>query len=737
MSWSKVKLIFLREMRDQLRDRRTLFMIVVLPMLLYPLMGMTFFQVSQFMQEHPTKITVVGGSALPADPPFLVDDQISVELFSSPDRARLLEVEQLPVNLSADEVTSWAQVRLDEGQCDAVVYFPPEFAQQLLNYSSSDNATRSTHVPRPRVFFTGAKDRSRVAYERLTVVLDRWRAMVVRHTLSSHQIPVTAATPFETWDEDVAASSGRRAAMWSKVLPFALILWALTGAFYPAIDLCAGEKERGTLETLLCSPAERVEIVWGKLLTVMVFSVATSLLNLLSLSVTGAAVLSRMNTGPGGLALMGPPPLVVMVWMVLALLPLAAIFSALSLALATMARSTKEGQYYLMPLMLITLPLSMIAIIPTTEIGFGNSIIPVTGVMLLLRTVIEGDYLLALRYLVPTSIVTAICCLLTIRWAVDLFSNEAVLFRENERFSVGAWLRSLVRDRGVTPSAAEGFMCAILLLMLQFFARVFAPMPTSWAMFATQTLIVQMALVAAPVLLLAVMLTASPRRSLLLVTTPWRNVAMAVLLAFLAHPVASALSELLQKMYPINPEALAVLAEVSKLLEGVPLWQVVLLMAVVPAICEELAFRGFVLSGLRHLGHKGMAILISSLFFGIVHAFLQQSINAFILGMLLGYIAVQTGSLLPGVVFHAIHNSLAIAINGVVTVDTLEQYPLLKLVFAPSVRAPEMLTFQWPIVAVSAVLVTAVIDWFRSWPFWPSPEERLQAAIHVRCGSTP
>ena len=75
---------------------------------------------------------------------------------------------------------------------------------------------------------------------------------------------------------DVAEHSQQQALMWSKILPFVLFIWALTGAFYPAVDLCAGEKERGTLETLLSSPALRTEIVWGKLLTVMTFSAATA-----------------------------------------------------------------------------------------------------------------------------------------------------------------------------------------------------------------------------------------------------------------------------------------------------------------------------------------------------------------------------------------------------------------------------------------------------------------------------
>ena len=73
-----------------------------------------------------------------------------------------------------------------------------------------------------------------------------------------------------------------------------LLLWTLSGAFYPAVDLCAGEKERGTLETLLCGPAKRVEIVMGKLLTVMVFSFATSLANLVAIAFTGVFMVARV-----------------------------------------------------------------------------------------------------------------------------------------------------------------------------------------------------------------------------------------------------------------------------------------------------------------------------------------------------------------------------------------------------------------------------------------------------------
>ena len=351
MKWSQVRWIFGREVRDQLRDRRTLFMIAVLPLLLYPLIGMAFLQVAQFLQEHPSRIYLVGANELPASPRLLADGQIEASLFSSPDKAKLISL-TLAEGPSPDRRQPGRAARrlLAENGFDAVVYFPPQFGQQLqrLRQTLGGSDQPAGHggdparieVPRPAIFYTTAKDRSLVARDRIGAVLDRWRQAIVDQTLLAHQLPIRATSPFDLQDGDVAEDSGRRAAVWSKMLPFVMLIWALTGAFYPAIDLCAGEKERGTLETLLSSPAQRSEIVLGKLMTIMLFSVATALLNLLSMTFT-AAFIVRQLSGAGLSASrleLGPPPLAAVWWLVLALVPISALFSALSLALATIAQ---------------------------------------------------------------------------------------------------------------------------------------------------------------------------------------------------------------------------------------------------------------------------------------------------------------------------------------------------------------------------------------------------------------
>jgi sodium transport system permease protein len=462
----------------------------------------------------------------------------------------------------------------------------------------------------------------------------------------------------------------------------------------------------------------------------MTFSMATSLLNLVSMTVTGAFIIGQLQRmGTTRLPLdMGPPPLFAIGWLVLALVPIAALFSALSLAVAAFARSSKEGQYYLMPLLMISLPLMMLTMLPTAQLELGTAIIPLSGLLLLLRALIEGQYWEALRFSLPVAGVTAACCLLAIRWAIDQFNNESVLFRESERFSLGPWLRHLVRDREDLPTAGEAVLCGVLLLVMRFFFGLAAREPATWADLAQTTLVLQIALVAAPACLMAIILTRRPARALLLERPSFLlTVPAAMALALLLHPTFLWLGEQIRVLYPINPAAMSKLVAIDEMFAAAPLWQVVLLVGLTPAICEELAFRGFILSGLRRIGHKWGAIAVASLFFGLAHGILQQSLAACVVGLVLGYIAVKTGSLLPAMLYHFTHNSTTVLL-GRVTPGALEaQGGLAALLEA----APEggHVTYRLPVLLAGAVLAAAVLWWFKSLPYHRSEEERLQEAL--------
>ncbi len=725
MNWSNVRLIFLREVRDQLRDRRTLFTIAVLPVLLYPLLGMTFLQVAQFMHEQPTRVLLMGAEHLPGRPPLVVSDHFAAEICGPADAALLkLEIDrERPASLSVEDLRARAKEVLESRQFAAVVYIPPDFAQQVEQFGErrKELAAIGT-LGGPQLVYNAASDKSRVAYARVQRVLANWRRAFVRDYLKQHDLPANVVDPFSIQQVDVSVATRRQAALWSKILPFVVFIWALTGAFYPAVDVCAGEKERGTLETLLSSPAERSEIVWGKLFTIISFSTATAMLNLLSMAITGTAIIMLQ---PGQIPI-GPPPPSALLWLMLALVPISALFSALALAIAAFARSTKEGQYYLMPLLLVSLPLMVLPLLPAVDLKLGTSLIPITGMMLLIRAMIEGQWTEAIVFLPPVLLVTGGCCLLAIRWAIDQFNNESVLFRESERWGLRLWLRHVLRTRGPIPTAAQAVACASLLLTIRFFATFAASKPTTWSEFAWLQGISIVLLIALPAVVLALILTRDPKKTLLLNRPRGTAVGMAVLLAVTFHPLAMQISQWVQQLYPINAEMHKQLAEIQQLVSTAPsFWQIIALMALAPAVCEELAFRGFILSGLRRLGHKWTAIMISSLFFGLAHGILQQSISATLLGVVVGYIAVQSGSLLPAVAFHLVYNTLGLTV-GMVIPEAAMQQPVWGWIFAVS---QESVQYQWPWMALMTVLTLVILQWFRRLPYERTSEEKLQHAL--------
>lgn len=738
-------LVFRREFRDQLRDRRTLFMIGVLPLLLYPIIGMAFMQLAQFMRNNASRVLIVSHEDHFGEPPLVVDGRL----------AGLVEHDARRVQVTMRLVDEWhlgtddlaAQQWIENGQLDVVVYFPPNFHRRIRELrpiiSQVDNLREETgreldasaedrdsvKVPAPAIFYSEAKDRSRIAYERVEAALLGWRRAIVEQTLTRNGIALEAVQPFDIGKRDISRPVIRQTAIWSKILPFVIVIWAMTGAFYPAVDLCAGEKERGTLETLLCSPAERLEIVWGKLLTVMLFSMSTALLNLTCMAMTSTFISSQFREmmSADTLQVMGMPPLSSYLWLLLALIPISALFSALALALATMARSTKEGQYYLMPLLLLTMPLLMVPLLPSVELDLGTSLLPVSGIVLLLRQLMEHDFQRVALYFAPVTAVTAVCCWTAMRWAVDQFNNESVLFRDCEIINLQAWARQLVRDRTPTPSVAQAWLCAIAIILIRFFVGMSTPAPTDWGSFASTASITLIALVLVPAILMAVALTTRPVLTLLLRGTSLYAILGAALLAFAMHPLAILLLAIARSVYPLDD---AILLPFQEVVNQAPSWlSLLMVLALLPAVCEEFAFRGFILSGLRHMGNKWRAIVLSAALFGIAHGIIQQSIVASAFGIVLGFLAVQTGSIWPAITFHAAHNALAVLSPRWLERWMMPNHDLQVWVQTVDLGGEPCLIYS-PLLMLAGLLLSALLlRWFQQLPTERSSEERLLDAL--------
>lgn len=711
MSPRNVKLVFLREVRDQLRDRRTLFMIVVLPLLLYPSLGIGMFQMMATFREQPREVVLLGGEFLPDAPTLLDANGIRSEWFSggaadaaklkvthdrqfdpsrnddegthepptdsqltqiAAEKARIAELSAAANRIRAiasdpDRSEEELNQAFRESGVDVLVIVPEGFGEGLTKANAAIKANqKAPDYPGPIVISNSADEKSTVASQRVSDALQNWERALLQNRLQTAGLPPDIHRPARLQQIDVAQTEQIAANMWSKLFPALLVIMTVTGAFYPAIDLGAGEKERGTMETLLICPAFRSEIVLGKFLTVMLFSCGTALLNLASMGFTGQYMVNMIGQQTQMAGDMTLPSAAALFWLFVLLIPIAALFSALCLGLATFAKSSKEGQYYLTPLLMVTMGLTVFCLSPTVEITPLYSVLPVINVALLLKGLLlapvsaQSLYV----YILPVLVSSGAYSLLAIWWAVELFGSEAVLFRAAERVSPRLWLRHLMLEKQALPSFSQAIICFVAIMFLQFAAM--GPMQKLMDTGDPATgmlrglLAQQVFVIALPAIVMTLLLTSSPKETLRLRLPSLKSIVAAVSLAVVLHPLSFELSASLAGWF--FPDLPPQFVEKMKTLTSSEsnIWVLLGVFALAPAICEEIAFRGFVLSGLSRSGRIGFAIAGSAVAFGIMHMIPQQVFNASLMGLVIGLIAVRSRSLLAGIVFHLAYNALMV-----------------------------------------------------------------------------
>jgi sodium transport system permease protein len=720
MRWSIIRLIWLRELRDQLRDRRTIFMVAVLPVVIYPLLGVGVVQFALGVGRKPSVVGVYGCEYLPpatptsagvnplpavawlsATPPSLApgtgtgvagvtgaaalahaagqglgQDYPPLLRLDGEERGAFLPIyfdpasEAPPPEVRAlpwpegvpsspgpgEDRDAWLK-RFDRGPLDG-----RQVALLLIVPGDFDDQLSKGERPDLYVVSREGDDRSRQAGNRVYAILNRWDKRLTQVRLLRRGLPADYDESFAVRDPERARPPLKQAAQslfeaLVRIFPFLLVTWSLTGALYPAVDLCAGEKERGTMETLLITPASREEIVYGKFLTIWVFSGTTALLNLASMGLTTAAFGGQLPV-----ALLRPAALA---WCVLLVLPLSAFFSAVCLSVGAYARSTKEGQYYLMPLFLITMPLIFLTLMPGVDLNAFYAMVPVTGVALLLQRLLIASSLeqVPWGYFVPVLAPVLLYAWLALRWAVSQFQREDVLFREAERLDLGLWLRRLFHEKQPLPSAGEALFCFGLILALRWLSLGFGG---RWPLLLHAAIDLA-AFVVTPPLIMALLLTTRPRYGLGLRLPPAQALlSAAVLVLLLVLPLADLSSSLLDQFPDVKKAETTPLAELMQAVqrgEGAqgPSWALPLVLVLLAPACEELAFRGFILTGLRQRFHPWTAILLSSLLFAVSHLNVFQFVPTFILGVILGLVATRSRSVLPGMLFHLLYNGLVVA----------------------------------------------------------------------------
>jgi len=406
MNWKYITTIYLKELRDSLRDRRTLISMIVIPTLIIPVLmfgvGTVMSKVIRQAKEEATSVVILNGAdspsvvaALKADKKFhVVDGAADYKQLISDKRVRVAV--EIPAGFEASLKTSTPQT--------VMIYHYQGELKSGLGAGELDK------------FFRALREKT------------------VETRLTDRGLPVTLVKPFEIKWENVAPPEKVGGNAIGGFIPYIIIILSFTGAMYPAIDLTAGEKERGTMETLLCSPVNRLNIVLGKFLMVLTASVTTILLSLSSMALS--AVIGIMSFAGGGAAgakaaaAGGTIPIIdpLGIFGVVAMIaPVAVLFAALLLAISLFAKSYKEAQSYVSPFIIVVIMPAMLGMLPGIDLSVKTSLIPILNLSLVCKEMLSGVW--HWQYIALIFGSTTVYAAIALAFCVRMFNREDVMFR--------------------------------------------------------------------------------------------------------------------------------------------------------------------------------------------------------------------------------------------------------------------------------------------------------------------
>jgi sodium transport system permease protein len=411
MNWSNIFTVYAKELRDMLRDRRTIISMIVVPTLLMPTLmavaATVSFKVARDVAAITPSIMVLGGEDSPQA------------------KGALLALDKVKV---VPTTSDWRQ-RISDKQLHAVVEIPGGFdaalqrgevvAIRIFNYTGEARSSRA--VDEVRRFFGGYSDK------------------IVAARLQEHGLTPAAIKPFDIQTENVAPPEKVGGNLVGGMIPYFFLLLAFTGAMYPAMDLTAGEKERGTMETLLCSPVARSDLVLGKFLMILTASAGTVVCSLVSMGITfvvGGAILAQRIAAMGSgsaqraaariseMTTLDPVGAVAVVALVL---PMLVLFAAGLFTISLFAKSFKEAQSYVSPLIIVIILPAMIGMLPGVELNARLALVPILNVSLASKELVSGVW--HWNYLALIFGSSCAYAAVALAAAVKMFNREDVLFR--------------------------------------------------------------------------------------------------------------------------------------------------------------------------------------------------------------------------------------------------------------------------------------------------------------------
>ena len=390
--------IFKKELIDVLRDRRTLMFMVVIPILITPLLiiGSIKFQEYQNKksEEKILKIAYINES----------EDSLTKQLLS--DQKGVKIIEGVPI----DSIESYIKSDSLQGG----LYLGKGFLKKIKTNSSGD----------VKIYYKSSDLMSK-SKKRIQAALDIYKEKIIAERLKQLNVDGQILEPINITNIDMATAKETLGKAVGGFIPYVLVMFIFLGAMYPAIDLGAGEKERGSLETLLSSPATKFEITMGKLLVVSLTGIVSGLVSVLGIS-SSLFFIDKIPVQIQETILELINPFMIFSIIIL-MIPIAIFFASMLLSISFYARSFKEAQSLMGPLnMVIIVPL-FLSLGPGMEMDHATALMPLINVGLLTKEILAGS--VEPIYFIETLFSLLFCAAIGIWFSVFWFKKENTIFR--------------------------------------------------------------------------------------------------------------------------------------------------------------------------------------------------------------------------------------------------------------------------------------------------------------------
>lgn len=643
-----------KELAEILRDRRTIITLVLMPILVYPLLAVAFQQYFSSLSLPKGLGPILGFASAAEENLFQFQLELGDHELRRQDPLAKPKPPLSSVNWAKDYFPNDLEQQVRDGKIDLGIRQRKPAIQKGRDEQIIFEAFYKSDSPRGRALLDIVE--RRLAAANLHIFLANQKRPPVQYSFVRRS--------------SLEAPAGKGVSL-AALVPLILILMTITGAVYPAIDLTAGERERGTLEILVAAPVPRLGLLFAKYVSVLTVAILTALVNLITMLVT-------MTVSGLGAALFtqGELTISVILQMLGLLLLFAAFFSAVLLAITSFARSFKEAQAYLIPLMLLSLAPGVMAMLPDLKLEGPLSVVPLVNIVLLARDLFEGGAQLPIALIVISS--TLLYALAAIATAARIFGAEGVLYNEQSNWS--DLFRRPQEERAI-PRVASALLCLALMFPVWFVGHgIIAQardISTLWVLGVMA--VASILLYVGFPLLSAHLGRVRLRTGMQFQSVSWGALGGALILGLSLWPV------ILLVLAHFRPELNAL--DQDSLKESLRQFRearqnftaLFVLVMVLQALTEELFFRGYLFSALRGKSGPLTTILLSAFLFGFFHAItspgplaLYRFLSSTALGTVLGWVAWHSGSVFPSMILHAVHNAmLVLAGPGEVGFDTI------------------------------------------------------------------